>query len=204
MPNRIDRAPAGVPDPRRSEKRRRNILPALLCAACASWACSCSNVVEYDYENVALHTRHWHADEFLNVEIGGPLPPYKENPALLVKMSDGTVLNLATATAGEIQGKCSSIQDWSGNACSDFSTRRRPPDGTRWPAGTIRMQDDSRQFFVRSNRIIAVRIHWDGHPGPKPEVGNPATGEMHAFPLSGKTVVALFGKPAEVVHHNWE
>ena len=182
----------------------KHVIQVIFCIMGAVLTCSCYNVVEYDYDNIGLYTRSWHYDLFVNIEIGGPHQPYTGTPALLIKMSDGTILNLATATVDEIRGKCPSIQDWSGNACSDFSTRQRPPHGSRWPEGTIHMQDYSRQFYVLSNQVIAARISWDGNPWPKPEVGNPITGEMYTFPLSKKTVVTLFGKPTGVLYHSWE
>lgn len=166
--------------------------------------CSCHNVVKYDYGKVGLNTRYWHDNEFVNIEFGGPHKPYNGSPALLIKMSDGTVLNLATASVSEIQEKCPIQSDCSGNACSDLSTHQRPPNGTRWPEGTTLMKDDSRRIYVLSNQVIAVRIYWDGHPLPKPEVGNPRTGEMHTFPLSKETVVSLFGKPKRVTTHLYE
>jgi len=118
-------------------------------------------------------------------------------------MSDGTIINTATSDVTAIEKKCAGKTDLSGLPYFDFSYNSTfAPYGTRWPGGTRELQDLWRSFFICSNKIIAIQIHWNAtDKWGKSEIGNPTTGEMYAFPLRETTVISLFGKPDRIAEY---
>jgi len=126
-------------------------------------------------------------------------------PSLLVKMSDGTVLDIAATDVNQIAKHCRAREDYSGKRYDPYIVK--PHEHVRWPDGTIHFTDEYRQFFVRSGRIIEMRImgsKYDNGPWKNPEIGDPKTGRLYSFPLSEETVTTLFGKPDKIDKYSIE
>lgn len=161
---------------------------------------SCHNVCQFNRGNIRLNTAFWQDDQYETLSIGSPTSPYNGTPPLLIRMSDGTIINTATSDVSTIENKCAGKSDASGLPFCDFSySEPFAPYGTRWPGGTTELQDIGRRFFVCSNKVIFIQISCnDTDYGRKPEIGNPVTGAMYAFPFREVTVVSLFGKPDRI------
>lgn len=163
---------------------------------------SCHNERQYERGNVRLQTAMWQDDQYVTLSMGSPTMPYNGSPPLLIRMSDGTIINTATSDVSTIESKCAGRSDMSGLPFHDFCYSESAPYGTRWPNGSTRLQDAWRVFHVCSNRIIFIQIYWnDTDKWGKSEIGNPSTGEMYAFPLREATVVSLFGKPDRITEY---
>ena len=162
-----------------------------------------NNVRQYTYGNMWISSEISHFDRYAGLQIGNPLTPYDGKRHLLVKMSNGSVIDLARISVDELKRKCGgSKEDCSGRHYCGYDGPPILPNETKWPAGTMELFDAgcTRNFFVTSGKIIEVQISWNRYDNQaKPEIGDPNTGKMYSFPLSESDLMALFGKPDQII-----
>lgn len=170
---------------------------ALFIACSLALTSSCHNVRQYDSPGLRLMTRYWHPDEYIALVMGTPTKQYQGEPALLIRMSDSTVINTATVDVTLLESKCAERSDASGLPFTDYVGRPNMDDGAHWGDSTVHLQDYSREFLICHGRLCGIRIYQRGDEGgtDTPYVGDPRTGAMFAFPLAESTVVSLFGPP---------
>ena len=159
------------------------------------------NERQYTYDNLRILSTLWNFNKYLALEIGDPITPYNGKRALLIKLSNGTIVNLATISVNELERNCPGRgEDISAQYYADCASLPLPPKGTRWPPDTKKIFDPFAQFFVHGGKVIALRINWDRYDiRSQPEIGDAKTGKMYAFPLSEADVITLFGKPAKII-----
>lgn len=180
---------------RKSKKVRLILLRIALLSACLVMV-SCRNVRQYDKGNIRLLTRYWRKNQYAQLLIGTPTKPYRQIPPILIRMSDGTIINTGTAEQTLIESKCRGSSDWSGVPFTEGFGVPPIDSSASWPNGTTRFQDLFRIFFVNRGKIISLTLEWQPGQGPdKPEIGDPRTGRMYLFPLTQAQVIALFGPP---------
>ena len=162
-----------------------------------------NNSRQYTYGNMWFLTEMWHFHRYNALEIGNPLAPYDGKRNLLIKMSDGSVIDIAKVSVDELKKKCqSSERDCSNTHYCGWDTRPVLPNETKWPNGTLELFDSgcTQNFFIASGKIIAVQIGWNpNYDKVKPEIGDPTTGKMYPFPLSEGDLKSLFGKPDTII-----
>ena len=177
----------------RAQRMKTTTTISLLLLAFAV-GCGMKNIRQYDKSNIRLCSRHWQKSEYNSLRIGTPTQPYYGNPALLLKMSDGTTINTATVDIQTLFDKCAGKSDASGTIFADIGTPSSAP-GATWPQGTMRLQDQARVLMVQGGRLLSVSMGWNPNGSfPSPEVSAPDKQEWFSFPWKEETAIALFGE----------
>jgi len=133
------------------------------------------------------------------IDVGTPVFPYEGEPALLIRLPDDTVLNIA---ADDAAAQVKARMPWPHYPSEepDWLTE----DTRAWPDGTLEISVGPWKFFTRDERIIGLRVcrRTDDWPwrGSLPAVGLPSDGRLFELPLKPETVVAIFGPPDLVRH----
>lgn len=155
---------------------------------------ACSKVKQYDKGNIRVCS--WRDKGFISLLIGTPSRPYKGIPPLLLKMSDGSVINTGETNVQTLTSKCAGRSDASGAWFTDIGTPAMALN-EKWPDGAIQLQDQARVFVVQSNVLISFCAGWNPHGDdfPPPQIGNPRTGKWYTFPLQEEDLIELFGEP---------
>jgi hypothetical protein len=136
-----------------------------------------------------------------NLLIGSPNRPYNGDPALVILLPSGTEVNLAEISIDQLKKQASSVSSTGGYVFTDIGSDSLDP-GSRWPAGTERLQIQSWVFFVHDGRILSFRVYYRSErwewTGRKPALGAAGEDVLYEFPLNQKEVISVFGKPDKI------
>ena len=157
------------------------------------------NTREYLKENIRFKARPIEGGEnYSGLLIGSPNRPYNGDPALVVRLPSGTVVNLAETSMDQIKEQAASVSFVGGYFFRDIGSGNMDP-GSKWPEGTERIQVQSWVFFVHDGRIISFQVYYRSEgwkwTGQIPALGAPGESVLYEFPLNQNEVLSVFGKP---------
>lgn len=160
------------------------------------------NVREYTKGNITFSSRPIKRGcNYSYLIVGTPNNPYAGSPAVLVRLPDGDVVNLAETPIRVLRTKASSASDVGGKFCHDIAAGNQVDSNTRWPENTIRLQSEYWLFFVKNERILAfsaTQWGWWNEGGKVPAIGNPEDGKLFEFPLTQEQVIKVLGYPDKI------
>ncbi len=163
---------------------------------------SCQNVWLYDKGNIRFFSL-W-GTQYQSLVVGTPTRPYRGEPAMLVRLSDETVIDLDQIEVVQLIGKCKGRSSLSGMPFSSMGSPPMEPD-TKWPDGTLRLQDESRVFIVHDGKLMSFQLSWgETDEGRPPEIADKRTGQWHQLPLSELAVIELFGAADQIREYSRE
>lgn len=191
----------------------------LLCFALA-FNISCTgkerveNDIKIERENMMCNTREYlkknirfkarpiaGGDNYSNLLIGSPNCPYNGDPALVILLPSGTEVNLTEISTDQLKKQVSSVSSVGGYVFTDIGSDSLAA-GSRWPAGTERLQIQSWVFFVHDDRILSFRVYYRSDrwkwAGQKPALRAASEAVFYEFPLNQKEVIRVFGKPDKI------
>lgn len=171
------------------------------------WPLLPRNTREYTKDNVRFVARPIKkGNNYRVLEIvGRPGKPYNSVPPLLLRLSDGTIVNTGDVKA--LMQKLSPGWDASGGYDYLWGGGKCP-----WPKGTQRRSNIPWVFYVQDDRLLAMRVYYfEGHTsnyaekdgtevwkGCVPAIGKPSDGKLYEFPLTEDEVIKIFGEPDKI------
>jgi len=170
------------------------------------------NVRDYVKQNIRFECRPIKdGSHFAFLLVGCPSMPYTGDPALLIRLPDGTVVNTATIDVGNLKAKAKSITDLTGARFCDIGTPSMDLDeNAKWPDGAQELQIYGCLFRVHSNRLIGFEIFYHDlkeepyeriNYGTIPAISRPGEVTMYQFPLKQSEVIRIFGKPDRIIDY---
>ncbi len=163
---------------------------------------SCQNVWLYDNGNIRFVSLS--GTQHQSLVVGTPTRPYRGEPAMLVRLSDETVIDLEQIEVVQLIAKCKGRSRLSGVPFSSIGSPPMEPD-TKWPDGTLRLQDESRVFIVHDGKLMSFQLSWgEADAGRPPEIADKRTGQWRQLPLSEPAVIELFGAADQIREYSRE
>lgn len=162
------------------------------------WLC---NIREYTKANITFRSEQSFRNKdnrYSHLIVGAPGRPYKGVPPILVRLTDGTIINLAEISMDSLKKKATSVEDVSGHYCSEISSGNLIGTDERWPNGTWRLYFGFWVFFVQGEDILSFfGTDW-GEDWRMSAIGIPKENKLYDFPLSQAQVIHIFGSPDKI------
>lgn len=183
------------------------------------------NVRDYVRKNVRFQCKPIAGgSNFNSLLVGCPSRPYMGEPALLVRLPDGTIINTATVDVEILMAKARSVTELTGTFFYDIGFPSIDMIGdsyVKWPDGAQELQIHGWIFRVQSNRLISFQVAFHDYSkeetydtiyqedgtkvvkkrvnyGAVPAIGRPGENTLHPFPLKQSEVVHVFGTPDKI------
>jgi len=160
-----------------------------------------ANVRVYTKDNITFRARPIRKGKnYSSLIVGSPDKPYAGSPAILVRLPDGDVVNLANISPKVLMNKASGFSDVGGSFCHEINVGQLVDPNACWPENTFRLQFEYWLFFVKDESILSFRVDsrsWN-EGGQTPAIGTPENNELFEFPLKQEQVIKVFGRPDKI------
>ena len=139
------------------------------------------------------------------LEIGTPSSPYLDKPELLIKLRNGSIINLSKVTPTFIQKHGHVFnEDFCSNSCY-----KRGKEYEKWPDTAKQWVIYPWNFIINKGKIEGVSIIYNPASFKEenkekehiPAIGKVGNRNLKEFPLSETDIIDIFGVPDEVIEY---